>query len=102
MTEHNFQNHVRKELTKRGYTTFRANVGKVKMMDGRYFDSGLPRGFSDLMVLKSGKIAFVELKSEGGKPSKEQLNFILRMQQMGFAAGIAFSLEDVFEILDSK
>ncbi len=99
MTEHNFQNYVRKELTKLGYITFRVNVGKVKMWDGRYFDTGLPKGFSDLIALKEGKLYFIELKAENGKPSKEQINFINQMVKNGFNAGIAYNLEDVLKII---
>lgn len=99
MTEHDFQNYVRKELTKLGYITFRVNVGKVKMWDGRYFDTGLPKGFSDLMILKDGKLNFAELKAENGKPSKEQLNFINQMIKNGFNAGIARNLDDIFKII---
>lgn len=100
MTEHNFQNYVRKELSKLGYITFRANVGKVKLADGRWFDTGLPVGFSDLIALKAGKTYFIELKVGKNKPSEEQLNFIKQMQNNGFAAGVAWSFEDVLNILE--
>ena len=42
MTEHDIQNTIRLELSKLGWLTFRVNVGKVKMEDGRIFDTGLP------------------------------------------------------------
>ncbi len=47
-TESLIQNQIRVELSKAGHTVFRVNVGKVRMADGRYFDTGLPKGFSDL------------------------------------------------------
>ena len=99
MTEHNFQNYIRKELSKLGYITFRVNVGKVKMFDGRYFDTGLPKGFSDIIALKEGKIYFIELKVDKNKPSKEQLNFIKQMKKNGFGAGVAWNMEDILKIL---
>lgn len=99
MTEHDFQNLARKELTKLGYTTFRTNVGKVKTFDGRYFDAGLPKGFSDLMILKSGKTTFIELKVGKNKPSKAQLNFLHQMRKKGFKAGVAWTMDDIFNIL---
>jgi hypothetical protein len=100
MTEHDFQNYARKMLSKLGYITFRVNVGKVKMFDGRYFDTGLPKGFSDIIALKDGKIYFIELKTGKNKPSQDQINFIEQMKINGFAAGIAWSLEDIFKILE--
>lgn len=102
MTEHNFQNLARKELTKLGYITFRVNVGKVKMSDGRYFDTGLPRGFSDLMVLKNGKTYFIELKTGKNKPSTDQVNFIEQMKINGFNAGIAWTMEDILKIVEDN
>jgi ATP-dependent exoDNAse (exonuclease V) beta subunit len=99
MTEHDFQNKVRKELQTRGYLTFRVNVGKVKMSDGRYFDTGLPSGFSDLIALKDGNIYFIELKTGKNKPSTAQLNFLKQMKLNGFKGGVAWTLEDVLAIL---
>lgn len=99
MTEHDLQNKIRLELTKLGWITFRVNVGKVKMWDGRYFNTGLPPGFSDLIALKDGKIVFIEVKAEKGKPSKAQLKFIEQMQKKGFSAGIVYSLDDVYGLL---
>ena len=100
MTEHNFQNKVRLELSKRGYITFRTNVGRVKTADGRYFDTGLPKGFSDLIALKDGKTYFIELKVGKNKPSKEQINFINQMKSNGFNAGVAWTMEDILKIVE--
>lgn len=101
MTEHEFQNKARKELSKLGWITFRTNVGKVKTHDGRWFDTGLPKGFSDLMCLKDGETVFIELKTGNNKLSKDQVNFINQMKKKGFRAGVAWNLEDVFTLLRS-
>lgn len=95
MTEHDIQNTIRLELSKLGWLTFRVNVGKVKMEDGRIFDTGLPPGFSDLIAFKDGTTIFIEVKKPGGRPSKNQLNFKQKMEQNGFKAIIAYSFEDV-------
>ena len=100
MSEHKLQNEIRIYLSKLGYTVFRVNVGKVKMKDGRYFDTGLPPGFSDLMGLKDGKIYFIEVKYGKNKPSPAQLNFINQMQKQGFVAGAVWSIEDVKKLLN--
>lgn len=99
MTEHDLQNLIRIELSKKGWITFRINVGKVKMHDGRWFDTGLPPGFSDLMALKNGRTIFIEVKAKKGKPSKVQLNFIEQMKKNGFVAGIVYSMEDVYNLI---
>ena len=44
--EHKIQNQIRISLSDR-CTLFRVNVGKAYTKDGRYFDTGVPKGFSD-------------------------------------------------------
>jgi hypothetical protein len=99
MTEHDIQNIIRLELSKLGWITFRVNVGKVKMEDGRYFDTGLPAGFSDLIAFKDGQTIFIEVKKPGGRPSKNQLNFKKRMENNGFKAIIAYDFKDVKKVI---
>ena len=45
MTEQDIMNSIRIKLSEMGFTVFRANVGKFKLADGRWFDVGLPKGF---------------------------------------------------------
>ena len=98
MAEHDLQNEIRIKLSSLGYTVFRANVGKVKMQDGRWFDTGLPQGFSDLFAVKSGRVYFIEVKVKPNKPTPEQLNFIERMIQQGCRAGVAYSVDEAVKI----
>jgi hypothetical protein len=99
MTEHDLQNSIRLKLSKEGYTTFRANVGKVKMQDGRWFDTGLPKGFSDLFAVKDGRVYFIECKIHPRKPTPEQVQFIERMREQGCRAGVAYTVEEAMEIV---
>lgn len=100
MTEHDLQNLIRLELTELGWLTFRINVGKVKMFDGRWFDTGLPPGFSDLIALKDGKMVFIEVKAEKGKASKKQIDFIKQMKKIGFPGAVVYSIEDVRRLIN--
>lgn len=82
---------------------FRANVGSVRMANGRYFSTGLPRGFSDLFgVRHDGKAFFVEVKTETGRVSKDQQNFIRVMKELGALAGVARSVDDAIEIVQQE
>ena len=100
MTEMDVLRSIRLALSERGYCVFRINSGKVKMADGRWFDVGVPKGFSDLMAIKEGRAFFIECKNEIGRPSAEQLNFIKQMQtRYGCRAGIARSVEDALKIV---
>ncbi len=95
MTEHDIQNDIRIKLSELGYCVFRVNVGRFKTEDGRWFDTGLPKGFSDLMAVKDGKVYFLEVKTDKGKASKEQLNFLAVMRdRYGCVTAIVRSVED--------
>jgi hypothetical protein len=101
MTEHEIQNSIRLKLSELGYAVFRANVGKFQTKDGRWFDTGLPKGFSDLFAIKNGKIYFLEVKTETGKPTAEQLNFLAVMRdRYGCITGIVRSVEEAIKLVD--
>lgn len=102
-SEHDVQNEIRLALSERGYCVFRINSGKVKTDDGRWFDVGVPRGFSDLVAIKNGLISFIEVKNEVGRPTDEQLNFIKQMRyRYGCRAGIARSVEMALDIVEGE
>ena len=75
-SEQEIQNEIRVGLSKAGHMVFRTNVGKVKMMDGRWFDTGLPKGHPDLYGFRSdGQIFYIEVKNEKGRVRPEQKKF---------------------------
>lgn len=100
MTEHDIQNSIRNGTTDIA-VLFRANVGSGVTYDGRHFDTGLPKGFSDLFGFRraDGRAVFIETKSQTGKPSPEQITFIQKMQVYGALAGVARSVEDARKII---
>ena len=100
MNEHSIQNAIRLKLSELGYAVFRINTGKVQMKDGRWFDTGVPKGFSDLMAVKDGKVYFLEVKTDKGKASKEQLNFLAVMRdRYGCVTAIVRSVDDAVRIV---
>ena len=84
MTEHDIQNEIRIRLSQLGFCVFRINAGKVKLHDGRWFDTGVPKGFSDLLAVKDGRAYFIEVKSENGKASPEQKHRVTHPIQTWF------------------
>lgn len=101
LTEHDIQNNVRMALAKEGIMCFRVNVGKVKLRDGRWFETGVPKGFCDLFGFrKDGQIFFIEVKNKNGKPRYEQVKFINLVKSKGALAGIARSVEDAMKIIN--
>lgn len=100
MNEHSIQNAIRMKLSELGYCVFRVNVGRFKTQDGRWFDTGLPKGFSDLMAVKDGRVYFLEVKTETGKASPEQLNFLAVMRdRYGCVTSIVRSVDDAVRIV---
>ena len=103
MTEHDLQNLIRLTLSKQGWCVFRANVGKFQMKDGRWFDTGLPKGFSDLFAVKDGRIVFLEVKTPTGKVRPEQVNFIQQIRKRyKCKAGIVRSVNDALKLVEEK
>lgn len=101
MTETDIMNSIRIKLSENGYTVFRANVGKFKMADGRWFDVGLPKGFSDLFAVKNGRVFFLEVKRPGGHVRDEQINFLEQMRKRGCVAGVVHSAEEAIKLVTS-
>ena len=98
--EHAIQNAIRIALSEYA-TVFRANVGSGVTYDGRHFETGLPKGFSDLFGFRhsDGRIFFIEVKTPKGKVSKAQENFLKQMQNFGAIAGVARSVDDAIRII---
>lgn len=64
---------------------------------------GLAKGFVDLFIYKARKgyhgLA-IELKSEAGTPTPEQLQWIATLAGDGYRAAIVYSLDDAIAVID--
>lgn len=111
-TEKRVQDEIRIALSKYGMV-FRTNAGEFwqgKLVYSKEFKQrvlinlrrvdGLPAGFSDLLFVGSGRVAFIETKTNKGKPSPEQENFLNLMRHKNHLSGIARSVEDAIEIIN--
>lgn len=102
-TESLIQNQIRVELSKAGYMVFRINVGKVRMADGRWFDTGAPKGFCDLFGFRpDGQIFFIEVKNEKGRVRDDQQKFMDAMRKRGALVGVARSVKEAMDIVGGK
>lgn len=101
-SEHKIQNEIMLALSKHNCTIFRANVGSVKTADGRWFKTGLPNGFPDLVGFRwvDGKIFFIEVKNATGKPRPDQIIFHKMLESHQIIHGIARSVQDALMIVD--
>jgi len=56
-------------------------------------------GWPDRMLLKNGKVFFVETKTVGGVVSDLQKEIIARLRRQGFYVAIPYTSKDVDEVL---
>ena len=98
--EHRIMNEIRLVLSPY-CTTFRVNVGKGYTPDGRYFDTGVPPGFSDIVGVRhsDGRAVFIEVKTQRGRLSEKQKKFIHAMRKAGAIAGVCRSAEDALNLI---
>lgn len=83
-----------------GGQVFRCNVGKVRLQDGRWFDTGLPRGHADLYGFRrDGQIFYIEVKVRPNRPTKVQKDFLAKMRDYGALAGVAYSVVEAMNIV---
>lgn len=101
--EHRIQNEIRLALAET-CVIFRANVGTGCTKDGRYFSTGLPKGFSDLFGFRKsdGRAVFIEVKTPKGKPSTEQVKFLETMRKYGAVAGVCRSVEEALKLTGGR
>lgn len=99
--EHKIQNEIRLALANT-CMIFRVNVGTGCTQDGRYFNTGVPKGFSDLFGFRKsdGKAIFIEVKTPKGRPSAEQVKFLETMRKYDVISGICRSAEEAINLIN--
>ena len=98
MTETDIQNKIRCELSAYGIVV-RMNTGVFFTKDGRPVKCGIP-GTPDLLFIgPDGRTAWIEVKTEKGRPSPEQKRFLKMLTDTGHRAGIARSTEEALKII---
>lgn len=93
--EHRIMNQIRLWCGQHDILCFRCNVGRVRTADGGWFDTGLPEGFSDLLILHNGQCIFCEVKTPNGRQHDCQIAFEQTVRSRGFIYIVARSVEDV-------
>lgn len=86
---------------------FRINTGTVTTDKGYRFSTGTPKGYSDLSGhIRAGASRFgiavpvyIEAKVKPNKPTPEQIDFIRDRREEGCAAGVCYSVREVWELL---
>ena len=115
MKEHEIQSMIRDLLRWKSGEFWRINVGSGYLSHTwndkpRWFSTGVPKGFPDLIGIIPRKItqndvgniigqfAFIEVKSKSGRPTSDQKNFHELLYKNGAIGGIAHDFDDVVKI----
>lgn len=114
MTEHDIQNEIRLVLSMYGIV-LRLNSGKAyggkRIWDKKYGYilkdirpiSLCGKGTPDLLFIgANGQVAFIEVKDDKGKVGEDQKRFLQVVQQYGYKAGVARSVEDALKIIGER
>ena len=106
MKETNILRRIQIALTEIGVRVFRNQVGRYQLIDGRYLQSGLVKGASDLVGWTSVTITpemigrrvavftGIEVKGPKGQVTAEQHVFLENVRQAGGIAVVARSEEE--------
>ena len=80
---------------------FRYNVGLFYTANGIPIKQGT-KGTSDLIGFRiaDGKFVAIEVKTDTGKPTREQVRFLAAMKSYGVLCGIARNTEQARRIID--
>ena len=101
--ETDLQRRIQMEATKLGARLFRNQVGRYLLADGRWLQSGLAVGSSDLIgwvTMPDGVARFVacEVKTPIGRVSPDQQAFVDCVTRAGGIAGICRSVDDLHRL----
>lgn len=99
--EKQIQDEIRVALSAVGYCVFRNNSGIATFPNGAKVRYGLGgTGGADLIgICNDGKFFAIEVKTEKGRVTEDQENFLRVVRAHGGKAGVARSVEQALEIV---
>ena len=99
--EHDIQKEIRLCCVKHNLLAFRINTGSGFTPDGRRFNTGVPTGFPDVIVLDNdGHLIFVECKARYGRVRPDQAELHKELRKRNFKVLIPHSLEDFIKEME--
>ena len=81
---------------------YHVNIGKFKLPDGKFFQTGLPKGFPDLHLIGKGWVAYVETKIHPRKPTPEQLEWLAVLNSRNIPAKCVYSLDEFIAFIEEN
>lgn len=104
MSEKTIMQEVQLALARMGYKVFRNNSGYLRDIRGQYVHFGLCTGSADLIgiVPPSGRFLAIEIKTDKGVATKEQIAFLKMVNDCGGIGFIARSVEEAIQNLKER
>ena len=102
MKESDISRLVQCALTQEGARVFRNETGGYRSPSGIWVSYGLCKGSSDLIGWYKGRFLAVEIKTNKGRVTKQQQNFIDQVNLSGGIAFVARSPEEAVTLLKSQ
>ena len=98
--ESRLKNEIRIYCGEHNWLCFHINVATIKLPNGSYLKTGVPKGWPDLTILTdTGVSIYCETKIHPRKPTEDQIKMIKNLKARGFRAFVAYSLEEfIYEI----
>ena len=102
-SEHSIQKKIELVVSQHHCHIFRANVGKIRTPDGRFFTTGLPSGYPDLHGWRDWdhQAFYIEVKNATGKPRPDQIAFHKMLMKFNVIHGIARNTDDALKIVEN-
>ena len=98
--EHRLSNEIRIWCGVHNWLCFHINVGKIRLQDGTYFNTGVPVGWPDLTIITDfGQVIFIETKIKPRKPTDEQIKMLENLRHRGFIAEVVYSKNEFLKTL---
>jgi Holliday junction resolvase len=92
--------HILAYLKINGHYVWRQNTGAMTTKQGNFVRFGY-KGISDIIGLtKEGKFIAIECKIKKNKPTQFQEDFLNEVSSRGGLACVAYSIEDVIDLLE--
>lgn len=98
--EHALSNKIRIWCGEHNWLCFHINVGKIRMSDGTYFNTGVPVGWPDLTIITdTGQVLFIETKIKPRKPTDDQINMLNNLRGRGFIAEVVYEFSEFLTLI---
>lgn len=95
--ESKIQKEIMNYLESQNFLVIRNHTQGVRYTRGR--GSNPNKGISDLTIIKNGKIAFIEVKTEKGKLEESQIDFIEKALKYGVPMLVASDVIHVSQFI---